>query len=71
MIDESSDIYRYIRDIKQRKFRKHGETITEIDIENAPVLDGYPSTEAVKNPEYNMVYRFVDGSYKIYYIDGG
>jgi len=70
IVNENSDIYRYIRDIKQKTFKKHGEIITEIDIENVPALDGYLSTEAVENPEYNMVYRFADGSYKIYYIDG-
>ena len=70
MVNESSDIYRYIRNIKQRNFRKHGEIITEVDIENVPALDGYPSIESIKNPEYNMVYKFIDGSYKIYYIDG-
>lgn len=34
-----------------------------------PAIDGYLSTDDIIKPEYNIVYGFNDGTYKIYYID--
>ena len=46
-----------------------------VDINNdiiIPAVDGYLSTNDIKNPEYNTIYGFKNGDskkYKIYYID--
>ena len=64
-INEINDINHYITNI-------NGNIII-------PAIDGYLSTNDIKNPEYNIVYGFYDGvdkngnskpkKYKIYYID--
>ena len=57
-INESSNINNFILNIKD---------------DYVPIIDGYKSIKDIKNPEYNIVYGFNNGTnqkiYKIYYID--
>lgn len=54
-INETTNINHYITDI-------NGNIII-------PAIDGYMSTDDIIRPDYNIVYGFNDGTYKIYYID--
>lgn len=61
VIARDFNVFNFISNIKNK-----------IDI--IPELDGYLSTDDIKDPEYNIVYGFYDGEnkpkkYKIYYID--